>query len=296
MKCIEYIKSLYCKCQSIQSSIKNFVLNKIVIQFLNKFFKDIKGFALIEIAIVLFIIGLLVTGVVSGKHLINLAKIRSLITDLQEVQTKVSTFENMHNYKPGDFPTASSLWGTELCGGTQTDGYNGDGDGLIAFSVLPAAAGIRDESVESYMAWCHLYTSGLGPETHPVATINTIPIAGDTLPKAKLGGVMHFATTETAAPSAGFGNSQNLILIGNPSSDMKRPNGLISPADAYILLNKYAGANFKNNTIHVVDGNDGSGGANGECTKPEGEGGEGEANDLQQNNNNKGCIIAYAIQ
>ena len=48
------------------------------------------GFTLVELAIVLVIIGLIVSGVLGAQSLINSAKINATITDIRKMQTAVN--------------------------------------------------------------------------------------------------------------------------------------------------------------------------------------------------------------
>ena len=108
--------------------------------------KSQKGFTLVELAIVLVIIGLIVSGVLVGQDLIKAAELRATVRQHQEFQVAVNTFIGKYNGIPGD--TDSDKFG--LCDGdgasptdcnvtnagaatTGCDGEAnlGDGDGLI---------------------------------------------------------------------------------------------------------------------------------------------------------------------
>ena len=60
------------------------------------------GFTLVEIAIVLVIIGLLLGGVLKGQELINSAKIKNLINDLNGLSTAVYAYQDRYRALPGD--------------------------------------------------------------------------------------------------------------------------------------------------------------------------------------------------
>ncbi|PIR37664.1 MAG: hypothetical protein COV35_09225 [Alphaproteobacteria bacterium CG11_big_fil_rev_8_21_14_0_20_39_49] len=108
--------------------------------------KTQKGFTLVELAIVLVIIGLIVSGVLVGQDLIKAAELRATVRQHQEFQVAVNTFLGKYNGIPGD--TDSDKFG--LCdgdgpnptncnvvnAGTATTGCDGeanlgDGNGLI---------------------------------------------------------------------------------------------------------------------------------------------------------------------
>lgn len=83
--------------------------------------KKFKGFTLIELSVAMVIIALLIAGVLSGKELLNQAKIRTLMKQIAEVFTEYNTFLAKYNSPPGDLVNAKVLLGLE----------NGNGDGLI---------------------------------------------------------------------------------------------------------------------------------------------------------------------
>lgn len=86
---------------------------------------SIKGFTLIELAIVMVIIGLIVGGVLTGRDLIRTAGLRKDISEFHQLDTAVNTFRLKYNCLPGDCINAASY----LTGAT-----NGNGDGWITAS------------------------------------------------------------------------------------------------------------------------------------------------------------------
>jgi prepilin-type N-terminal cleavage/methylation domain-containing protein len=84
------------------------------------------GFTLVELSIVLTIIGLIVSGILAGKSLIEVAKIRSQITQLENYKKAYYTFKLKYDAVPGDMMNASDYW----AGVT-----NGNGDGLLNSDV-----------------------------------------------------------------------------------------------------------------------------------------------------------------
>jgi len=74
--------------------------------------KSHSGFTLIEISIVLVIIGLIVGGVLLGNDLIESARIRSQISQLEKYKTATNTFFMKYGSVPGDMgPTKASAFG-----------------------------------------------------------------------------------------------------------------------------------------------------------------------------------------
>jgi len=111
-----------------------------------------KGFTLIELSIVIVIIGLIVAGVVGGQALVEQARIRQQIADLQKYEVAVNTFKLEYNAIPGDFSDANAYWG--VAGG---DG-NGRISGYVATMFNPALEGLK--------FFHHLSLAGLSPENY----------------------------------------------------------------------------------------------------------------------------------
>ena len=79
------------------------------------------AFTLIELSIVLVIVGLVISGILSGKSLIKSAELRSVMTDTNNYLSAVSSFRDQYRYLPGDMPTAARYWTT----------VSGNGDGQV---------------------------------------------------------------------------------------------------------------------------------------------------------------------
>lgn len=89
------------------------------------------GFTLIEIAIVLVIIGLLLGGVLKGQELINQAKIKNVVTDLDGITTAVYSYQDRYKRLPGDDPGATrwTVAGSAIAPGTGAGNNTLDGTG-----------------------------------------------------------------------------------------------------------------------------------------------------------------------
>jgi prepilin-type N-terminal cleavage/methylation domain-containing protein len=71
-------------------------------------FEQSSGFTLIELSIVLVIIGLLIGGVIVGRELIEVSKIRAAGSQLQQYNTAANTFKLKYGSLPGDMLTAKA--------------------------------------------------------------------------------------------------------------------------------------------------------------------------------------------
>jgi prepilin-type N-terminal cleavage/methylation domain-containing protein len=129
-----------------------------------------KGFTLVELAIVLVIIGLIVSGVLVGQDLIKAAELRATVRQVQDFQVGVNTFIGKYSGIPGD--TDADKYG--LCDGeidvtgcssavaaaatTGCDGEAnlGDGDGKVEDN----AGGKTKYNGEISCFWSELTTPG----------------------------------------------------------------------------------------------------------------------------------------
>jgi len=99
-----------------------------------------RGFTLVEVAIVLVIVGLLLTGVFKGQALIDGARVRSMATEVSGIRTAWYSFQERYRALPGDFQSA----------GTQIDSaaVSGNGNGRI------------DDNSERAAVWQQLSLAG----------------------------------------------------------------------------------------------------------------------------------------
>lgn len=76
--------------------------------------KGQKGFTLVELALVLVIIGLLITGVLKGEALIQNAKVKKVVNQKESLTAAFYAFYDKYNQYPGDTnvaPTGSAYTG-----------------------------------------------------------------------------------------------------------------------------------------------------------------------------------------
>jgi prepilin-type N-terminal cleavage/methylation domain-containing protein len=116
-----------------------------------------QGFTLIEIAIVLVIIGLLLGGILQGQSLINSARVRNLISQVDGVKAAFYGFQDRYRALPGDFSQADTLIPGETIGTT----FNGNGNGQI------------ESGEESVAVWDHLSHAGFITGTYVAAATDT---------------------------------------------------------------------------------------------------------------------------
>jgi prepilin-type N-terminal cleavage/methylation domain-containing protein len=119
------------------------------------------GFTLIEIAIVLVIVGLLLSGVLRGRELIANARVRALILQMDGVKAAYFGFLDRYRALPGDYlnatATISGVAATAVC-----NNGNGDGNGQIVIA-----------NNENILAWEHLSKAGFITGSYTCASLFT---------------------------------------------------------------------------------------------------------------------------
>lgn len=202
-----------------------------------------RGFTLIELAIVLVIIGLITGGVMQGASMIRAADLRTISGDLEKYVSAANLFRDRYNAVPGDMHNATYLWGAKA-GGT-ADGEdaaclahfdatntptrltcNGDGNGHIE----DGNTGINFR--EMWTAWQHLSNAGLiddmftGQGRGSTLGESKVPIPGVNAPKGPMGSeaiVFRWWGTGTPTTDKVFPGVYNNTLIMGRNSDANDP-------------------------------------------------------------------------
>lgn len=168
------------------------------------FVKQVKGFTLVELAIVMTIIGLLIGGILKGQELLENARVTATMAQVKSFEAAVSTFRDIYGGLPGDLKDADTrIPGcTANCTHNLTGGGGGRvGDGFIGDKTLIEECGyvgtltspISSVHQEDALMWLHLLKanliSGVSDEMLKTATPNAA--WGVTHPAAKVGGGFH---------------------------------------------------------------------------------------------------------
>lgn len=91
--------------------------------------KCLPGFSLIELALVLIVIGILAGAVFKGQDILEAAKIRSVLTDIDRIRTAAALYHDTFGQWPGNDSLAKTRFG---------DGVNnGRGSGILSTDEAP---------------------------------------------------------------------------------------------------------------------------------------------------------------
>jgi prepilin-type N-terminal cleavage/methylation domain-containing protein len=164
------------------------------------------GFTLVEIAIVLVIIGLLLGGVLKGQEMIENAKVKNGINDLNGILAAYNSYIDRYKALPGDDGAAAgALAVLQARGGAwATITAAGNANGVIAASQ----ANVFNAGGEALAFWQALKASGLvtgNPATTGVAAIprnafNGLTGVGTGVGTAGAGGTARFSVCLSQVP------------------------------------------------------------------------------------------------
>ena len=165
-----------------------------------------KGFSLIEVAIVLSIIGILMGFSLKGRSIIDAAKTRSFISQIENYKAAIQIFNDRYGALPGDFNDADKA--------ISSDCPNGDLNGQI--KTLE----------EAKRFWIHLAKSGLITDN-----------LHNGFPTTKLGGIL---TVSTALSTEGL-----WLIWCRATNDNENFSPIIDKQTAY-KINKAMGGSSSN--------------------------------------------------
>lgn len=135
--------------------------------------KNSKGFTLVELAIVLIIIGILLGAILKGQELVDNAKIKRAVSDMNSIFVAYNGYIDRYQRKPGDDGPLLTLqarggsWATV----TATGNSNGTLDATAANTFANAG-------VETTSFWQHIKAADFVPGTITAAGAAALPNNG----------------------------------------------------------------------------------------------------------------------
>ncbi len=206
-----------------------------------------RGFTLIEMSIVLVIIGLIVGGILKGQELIESARQKNAVSQVDRIKSGVTTFVDRYKSMPGDFGRAATVLGNSVS--------NGDDNGQIGARLASTAAMLTTADAtgtsETVQFWTHLLTANaVSGGTATVSTANPAgfsgisaspsPLPSSSFPQTGLSVAYGVHTGETA--NSGTILEGHWLLLHRWTGNGAMAAGTaaaVSPARAYQMDNKY---------------------------------------------------------
>lgn len=204
--------------------------------------KRLSGFTLVELAIVIVIIGFIIAGISAGSSLLQQARLRSVINEIEQIRSGVVSFRTRHRFFPGDIPNAQSYWPTAST-------LNGNGNRLIETS--------ESSLVEDLYVYHHLFLAGMikgrfiGGNASP-----TTVLIGQNIAPSSYGPNAGYHLYGHLYPIYGIPNV-NYIGLANPSPPSFRFYGdsAVTPRDARFIDEKIDDGNpATGNTLSISGG------------------------------------------
>ncbi|HEY0907002.1 MAG TPA: prepilin-type N-terminal cleavage/methylation domain-containing protein, partial [Methylophilus sp.] len=157
------------------------------------------GFTLVELAIVLLIVGLLISGILKGQELIQNSRTTATIQQTKSYEAAVNTFRDSFGGLPGDLINA--LDRVPGCTAANVNCANGDGNGRVGANNGAGTASGATVADERGRFWQHLALANLISGVIPNFTA-TAPAWGTNLPAGRLTGGFLIGQANLAAGGA----------------------------------------------------------------------------------------------
>ncbi|MDA0782212.1 MAG: prepilin-type N-terminal cleavage/methylation domain-containing protein [Rickettsiales bacterium] len=204
-----------------------------------------RGFTLIELSIVLVIMGILVAVVIGGSDMLQTAKLRGVLTEVQKYKVAIDSFKETYNALPGDMTNAVDYFGDAGdCGNAnRVDNpgtCNGNGDGRLSGSTA-------GDNTEPFTSWDQLALAKMisghysGGGTEAVIGVNC-PRSGD---YEGAGFSMRYYAAMTSWGVGGYEDALgrkfegNFIMFGKTHGSRNDLNtSVVNPEDAYYIDSK----------------------------------------------------------
>lgn len=228
-----------------------------------------RGFTLIEMSIVLVIIGLIVGGILKGQELIESARQKNAINQIDQIKSGVTTFIDRFKGYPGDYSRASVAISTLLADGND-NGQVGTARANRAALVTLANATGNGETVQF---WNHLLAanaigggsvipSGTNPGSFSGLGSAPSPLPAAAFPQSGLS--VTYGTDEGSSSTSGTSKEGHWLILHRwiANGNLASGNSAISPVRTFQLDNKYDDGLPNSGNIRSINGtgNCGAGG------------------------------------
>ncbi len=199
--------------------------------------KNQKGFTLVELAIVLVIVGLLISGILKGRELLQSAQLNSTVAAAKSYTSAMITFNDLQRGLPGDLTSPTTripnCWNECL--------RSGDGNGRIGNWVEVIMPRTLAGAPENVAAWAQMNAMNLTTGTK--SDVSAIEF-GDSDPSVPVGGgflITYLGTSPFPLPyisATAPRDGHYLALVSDPASGIQVTSTTMTPTIAQRLDKK----------------------------------------------------------
>ena len=195
------------------------------------------AFTLIEMSIVLLVIAIIIAAISASTHLLDAAKMRSVISLQQSLQADIKAFKLTYNSLPGDFKNASILWPSATCvtgdANVNSNYCNGNGDGMIAGNIASSINATAEGTlVLQHLSLAQILKGNYIGGSNLFLAGKTIVISSD----EAVGYNALYSVTANALAANSYVNYGNYLVLSKAStvtSSLNQPGaGALTPAKA----------------------------------------------------------------
>lgn len=202
-----------------------------------------RGFSLVELSISLVVIALLIAAVTQGSSLLRSARMKTILSEINEKQVWINSFRTVYSELPGDFEFAENYWGA-----SNTD--NGDNNAEISYKNA-------SNVYEGFKAWQHLTFADIADKKFdggPANPATTAPIPGTNIPASIVNGAGYMIDYGIFTHS-----SKNVLVLGKPVKGASLTvDGALKPNEGLLLDSKSDDGDPTTGAMRAEDGNSSS--------------------------------------
>lgn len=202
---------------------------------------------MLELSIVIVVIGLLIGSTLVGKALLANTETKTLLAEVQKLNTAIGSFQSMYKGLPGDITNATKYWGTYVVSTKVNATVDGDGNGKIA----------AETSDEPFRAMQQLYLANLLEGSYAVGsavdttyssftgqwgsgfTLSSPALVGNVIgARGRAGAAIYFKCCSSTDYSRTITFKNHISLFSIYSVNITKRAGTVTPVEAYDIDKK----------------------------------------------------------
>lgn len=209
--------------------------------------KNNQAFTLVELSIVLVVIGLLIGSTLAGKALLANSETKTLLAEVQKLNTSIGSFQAMYKGLPGDIANATRYWGTYVASTKVNATVDGNGNGRIAAETSDEAfralqqlylANLLDGSFAVGSAVDTTYSGFIG-QWGSGFTLSSPVLVGNVIgAKGRTGAALYVKCCSSTDYARTITFKNHISLFSVYSADITKRAGVITPIEAYEIDKK----------------------------------------------------------